>query len=84
MTDGQADAGARVLGAGVEALEDLEDALGVLRLNANAVVLDGKQPLTLAVPGGDMDARRVLAPELDGIGDEVLENQHELRHIGPH
>src|SRR5690606_15003341 len=37
-TDGQADAGARVFGAGVQALEDLEDPVLVLGVDADPVV----------------------------------------------
>ena len=44
LADRQADAGAGILVAGVQALEDQEDAFGVLRVDADAVVADGEEP----------------------------------------
>ena len=38
----------------------------------------------LALPGGHVDAWRVLAPELDGVGEEVLKHQDKLRCVGEH
>jgi hypothetical protein len=40
LGDGEADAGAGILMPVVQALKDQEDALEVLRLNADAVILD--------------------------------------------
>jgi hypothetical protein len=31
-----------------------------------------------------MDVREVLAPELDGVREEILEHLHELRRVGAH
>jgi len=39
LADGQADAGARVVGAGVKPLKQSKDSLLVLRLDADAVVI---------------------------------------------
>src|SRR5687767_6518766 len=48
---GEAGAGAGVLLAGVEALEDGEDAIGVAGLEADAVVLHGEEPVGLLLSG---------------------------------
>ena len=40
LADGEADAGAGVMFAGMEALEDLKDAVEVLRGDADAIVAD--------------------------------------------
>ncbi len=63
LADRQPDARARILAAGVQALEHLKDPLGVLRVKADAVVAYGKSPV-IAVPlGGDVNVRWVLCHE---------------------
>ena len=79
LADGQPDAGAGILFAGVQALENLENPPGILRLNADAVVPHPKEPLLLLPAGADVDFRRPLAVELDGVSDQVLK---ELRNLG--
>ena len=54
----------------------------MLRFDADAVVLDGEEPLVALIESGDVDARDFLAMELDGVGEEVLEDKDELRRIG--
>src|ERR1041385_5407624 len=79
LADGQADAGAGVLVAAVQALEDLEDAVEVARLDADAVVLDGDAPAARPRLGRDLDAAGPVAgAELEGVADEVLQQLHEL------
>src|ERR1700683_2973608 len=58
---GQADAGALVGGPVVQPLEDHEDALGVLRVDAHAVVGEREQPELPVAAGGDDDAGRLAA-----------------------
>ena len=59
---------------GVQPLENDENAIEVFGLNANAVVLDRKTPFAGLVPGPDVDSRRLLAAEFDGVADEILKN----------
>ncbi len=47
----------------VQALEDQEDAVGELRIDADAVVADREQPAVRLPLGGDVDFRPPLAPE---------------------
>src|SRR5262249_28629011 len=57
LADREADAGARVLALVVQALEHHEDALEVLRLDADAVVPDRYFEFFPARRAGDVDAR---------------------------
>jgi hypothetical protein len=82
LADGEADARAGVFGAGVQPLKHLEDPLGVLRLNADAVIADGEQPALRMLRGGHRHPRRLIAMELDGVADEVLKELHELAFVG--
>src|SRR5882672_10274277 len=76
LADGEADAGAGVPALVVQALEHHEDALEILRLDADAVVLHGDLELVVPLDRGYMDAGLRLAVELDGVADQVL---HQLR-----
>src|ERR1035437_9994628 len=81
LADRQADAGARIPSASVQALEDLENAFEILRIDADAVVLHPEDPAPLLGPGADMDLQGLLTVELQGVADEVLEELHELSGI---
>ena len=72
LADGQADACAGILFSGVQALEDDKDALGILGIDADAVVADGKDPFTSLLFSRDMNPGRLLTAELDGVADQVL------------
>src|SRR3990172_4706428 len=61
FADAQPDAGARILGPGMQALEDHENSLAVLRFDANAVVVHREDPLALCLPGAHVDPGRLLA-----------------------
>src|SRR5438874_8229547 len=78
LADGKADAGAGVLTHGMQPLEQHEDALEVLRLDADAVVGDRDTPLGVFLHRRDMDARRRLTAELERVADEVLEKLRQL------
>ena len=84
LADRQADAAARVLVAAVQALEDAEDALGVARVDPDAVVGHPEQPGVALALGGHLDARRVFGPELDPVADQVLEQLAQLALVAPH
>src|SRR5439155_2048523 len=81
LDDGQADAGAGIRVAGVQALEHLEDALAVARVDADAVVGDLEVPVLALAARADLDARGGLAAELQRVGDEVLEQLGELHPV---
>src|SRR6476660_5713182 len=76
----QADAGATVGIPAVQALEDHEDLVLVLLVDADAVVAAGELP-DVRVPGRtsgrDVHPRRVLPPELHTVGDEILQQLDE-------
>src|SRR2546422_11686034 len=70
---GQPDARARVLASGVKALKNHEDALEVLRRDADAVIADGEHAFRRARLRADMDKGSLATAELDGVADEVLQ-----------
>src|SRR5205807_8954079 len=82
LAERQTDAGAGVFVARVQALKKHEDALKVFRCDADAVVPDGEQPLVVLLLGANLQLRRALGAELDGVGDRVLEQAHQLAAIG--
>ena len=73
LADRQADASARVLGPGVQALKDDENTLCILRLDTDAVIAHRKQPVGPApAPSGlavgrvsPLRGRDVLRPNVD-------------------
>src|SRR6266496_415664 len=82
LADGEADAGAGVLGASVQPLEDDEDPVQILRVDADPVVAHLEAPLLAMGDGGDVDRRRLAGPaELDGVSNEVLEHLAEAAGV---
>ena len=73
LADRQAYSTSVVLLAAVEALENREDLLGIVRLNANAIIRYREQVPAVALAGRNMDARRLAAAIFDGVADQVLE-----------
>src|SRR5574341_1244391 len=82
LADRQPDAGARVLALVVQALEHHEDALVVLRLDADAVVLHFKGPFLGAFDDAHMDPGHGIRAELERVADQVLEELRELPLVG--
>src|ERR1035437_1695493 len=78
LADGQPDAGAGIGLARVQALEDLENAFKILRINADAIVPHPEDPAFRLGPGADVDFGRAFAAELEGVGDQILE---QLRYL---
>src|SRR5918994_4180999 len=69
----------------MQALEDYKDPLQVLRLHAYTVIADREQPLSVPPFGSHVDLDRSLAAaELDGVGEEVLEELYELALVAQH
>src|SRR5262249_13205569 len=81
LADREANPGARILTLAVQALEGDEDALGILRVDADAVVPDAEEPLTVRCLGVDLDDRRLLLAKLEGVAEQVLKQLHELGAI---
>ena len=84
FANGQTDAGAGILCAVMQALEDRKDALLVLRGDADAVIPDGEHPFGPLPVYGHLDLGRLGAAKLDGIGDKILEDLQELYFIPEH
>src|SRR5438876_560153 len=76
-THGQSDARARILTSGVKALKNHEDALEVVRRDADAVIPDGEDAFRRARLRAHMDLRSLATAELDGVADEVLQELHK-------
>ena len=81
LANSQADAGSRIVLAGVQPLEDLEDPLIILRVNANAVVAHREDPAPLRSLGADMNLRGLLAMELKGVANQVLKKLSDLAGV---
>src|SRR6266511_2381108 len=69
LGDGEANAAAGIIMPIVQALKDQKDALEVLRLNANAIILDPEQPLIPLLLCPHVDSNRAVAAELNRIAD---------------
>jgi hypothetical protein len=70
--DGQSDARALVLGLPVQPPEGLEDLLGILGLDADAVVFHPKNLFSISFLKCQLDNRALISAELQGIADEIL------------
>src|SRR5262245_9677714 len=81
LADRQADAGAGVLAAAVQALEHLEQPPGLARVNADAVIPHGELPVPVHPPRGNVDAGGRLPAKLERVGDEVLQDLFEPRGL---
>jgi len=75
FADCQPNAGSRILAARMQSLEDHKNTFRILRTDPDAVILYPEQPFFLTLLRADMDRGRMLAAELDGIADQVLEEQ---------
>src|SRR6266436_5073420 len=80
--NGQPDARARVLFAGMEPLKHLKDTFEVFQFDADPVVLNGKSPLTSVGFRGNGDFRPAFIAIFDGVSDQILEQLRKLRGIG--
>ena len=76
--DGQTGAGSLELLHAHQAVEQLEDAIVVLHVEADAVVADRQPPSPVEARGRDAQARWVgLAAVLDGVVDQVAQDLHQ-------
>jgi hypothetical protein len=65
--DRQTGTGAGVLVAGVKALKDIKDPVSVLGIDADPIVANVDVPAEAVSLRADLDVRRFLIGELDGI-----------------
>ena len=70
--DGQSDARALVLGPTVQPPEGPEDLLGILGLDADAVVFHPENLLSIPFLEGQLDDRALPPAKLQRITDEIL------------
>src|SRR5947209_20159992 len=81
---GKPDSRPRVRAASMKSLEHAEDSLAVARLEADPVVSHGD--LDRVSPSFRVDAHLwgdVRTPELQGVGDQVLQELAHLQRVGP-
>ncbi len=73
LADSQTDTSTGILILGVEALENLEDAIEVLPVNPNPIILDAKLPSVLLTHSFNIHQWRLIgAAVLDGIANQIL------------
>ena len=65
----------------MQALEDDEDAIGVLGVDPDPVVGHRELEHVAVAPRRDLHARRLVAAELDRVGDQVLQDEPEQRPL---
>src|SRR5579863_3386009 len=81
LADRQADTAAGIFRPGVQAFENSEDNFGVFGSDADSVVGDQEHPLPVLFFPGDANHRRGCAAKFDGVGDQVLQDLHQLRFV---
>ena len=59
-------------------VEDNKDPVGVFGVDSDPVVPDRKDPLAVLPLGRAVDPRRLAAPVLDGVADQILEQLEQL------
>src|SRR6185503_2444023 len=84
LADGEPDAGAGILALVEQPLEHHEDALEVLRLDADAVITNFKSPFLGRFFDADVNARHRVRPELERVADQVLQQLPELHLVAHH
>src|SRR5258706_14542475 len=73
LADGKADSRSWIFIADVQALEDDKNAVEILFGNANSIIADREMPAAWFLLRSNADFQRPVAPELDGVADQVLE-----------
>ena len=61
----------------VQAFENAEDLMNILRLDSDSVVSHREKPIRMKVFGCDLDPGRVLAAILDGVSHQILKQLHQ-------
>ena len=84
LADREPDARARVAIGAVQAVERAEDDLGLVRIQADAVVADGDHRHVAVTAGEHLDPRVGVARELDRVGEQVLQQLDEPGRVAHH
>src|SRR6185503_4538874 len=84
LADRQADAGAGIFLAAVQPLEDQEDALKILRSDANPIIPHAEFPFCSRALHSNMDFWPLLASELHSVPEQILEQLSELHFVAGH
>lgn len=81
LADRESDSGALVFLLRVEALKDLEHALALGRVDSDPVVTYRQEPTAGLHSRPDVYLGSAIAPELDGVAQEVLKQLAQLGRI---
>src|SRR5215467_12064389 len=81
---GQAYSRAGIGGLVVQALEDHEDPVCVLRSDPDPIVAEGEQPVVAVAAGRHRDPWRLIRAELQRVVEQVLERGGEQRGLTEH
>ena len=65
----------------MQPLENHKYTLGVLRLNTDTVIADGKPPAGILTEGADFNLGGLVTSEFYGVADEVLEQSRKLQVV---
>src|SRR5580698_640746 len=84
LANRQSNAAARVLITAVQALEESENPLRILRLDSDPIVNHGKYPPAVLLDCSDLDTRSLLAAILDGVANQILEDLGEPACMDSH
>src|SRR5712671_7634362 len=79
FADGQANAGARILRLGMEALKNHEDAVVVFWGDTDAVVTHRNIPAGCGSLGADVNSSGLVPPKFDRVANEVLQDLAKLQ-----
>jgi len=78
LAERQPDSGTRVFVLAVQSLEYAEDAVGIVGVDTDALVLDRDDPLVAVPFGRDLHPWRLVAAVVEGVFHQVLEDLPEL------
>ena len=68
----------------MQALKDGEDAVEMIKVDADAVVADRELPACAVSTGRNLDLGRFRSTKLYSVGDQVLKNLSKLRWVSHH
>src|SRR6267154_3675302 len=81
FADGQANAGARILRLGMQALKNHEDALAMFGSYTKAIVTHGTVPTGRRLLRADVNDCGAVAAELDSVANEILHDLAKLQLV---
>jgi hypothetical protein len=84
LADRESNPRAGILTMRVQPLKDLKQLAHLLWINANAIVLDGKPPVTIFLDGRDMNPGRRCTTKLERVADQILQHLGKTHGITLH